>query len=100
MKDSGLTKEKIDEVLLVGGMTRMPRVQETVKNFFGKSPNKGVNPDEAVAIGAAVQGAVLTGEVKDILLLDVTPLSLGLETLGGVMTKLIHRNTTIPTKKS
>ena len=100
MKDSGLTKDKIDEVLLVGGMTRMPKVQETVRNFFGKSPNKGVNPDEAVAIGAAIQGAVLTGEVKDILLLDVTPLSLGLETLGGVMTKLIQRNTTIPTKKS
>lgn len=100
LKDSGLTKDKIDEVLLVGGMTRMPKVQEIVKNFFGKSPNKGVNPDEAVAIGAAIQGAVLTGEVKDILLLDVTPLSLGLETLGGVMTKLIQRNTTIPTKKS
>lgn len=100
LKDSGLTKDKIDEVLLVGGMTRMPRVQETVKAFFNKTPNKGVNPDEAVAIGAAIQGAVLTGEVKDILLLDVTPLSLGLETLGGVMTKLIMRNTTIPTKKS
>lgn len=100
LRDSGLTKDKIDEVLLVGGMTRMPKVQETVKTFFGKSPNKGVNPDEAVAIGAAIQGAVLTGEVKDILLLDVTPLSLGLETLGGVMTKLIQRNTTIPTKKS
>lgn len=100
LKDSGLSKDKIDEVLLVGGMTRMPKVQETVKNFFNKSPNKGVNPDEAVAIGAAIQGAVLTGEVKDILLLDVTPLSLGLETLGGVMTKLIMRNTTIPTKKS
>jgi molecular chaperone DnaK len=100
LKDSTLTKDKIDEILLVGGMTRMPKVQEIVKTFFGKSPNKGVNPDEAVAIGAAIQGAVLTGEVKDILLLDVTPLSLGLETLGGVMTKLIQRNTTIPTKKS
>jgi molecular chaperone DnaK len=100
LKDSGLTKDKIDEVLLVGGMTRMPKVQDNVKTFFGKAPNRGVNPDEAVAIGAAIQGAVLTGEVKDILLLDVTPLSLGIETLGGVMTKLIHRNTTIPTKKS
>jgi len=100
LRDSGLAKDKIDEVLLVGGMTRMPKVQETVKTFFNKQPNKGVNPDEAVAIGASIQGAVLTGEVKDILLLDVTPLSLGLETLGGVMTKLIHRNTTIPTKKS
>lgn len=89
LKDSGLTKNKIDEVILVGGMTRIPKIQEIVKNFFGKVPNKSVNPDEAVAIGAAVQGAVLTGEVKDILLLDVTPLSLGLETLGGVMTKLI-----------
>jgi len=100
LKDSGLSKDQIDEVLLVGGMTRMPKAQETVKNFFGKQPNKGVNPDEAVAIGAAIQGAVLTGEVKDVLLLDVTPLSLGIETLGGIMTKLIPRNTTIPTKKS
>ena len=100
LKDSGLTKDKIDEVLLVGGMTRMPKVGDSVKEFFGKAPNRGVNPDEAVAMGAAIQGAVLTGDVKDVLLLDVTPLSLGIKTKGGVFTRLITRNTTIPTKKS
>ncbi len=100
LKDAGLTKADIDEVLLVGGMTRMPKVQEKVKEIFGKEPHKGVNPDEVVAIGAAIQGAVLKGDVKDVLLLDVTPLSLGIETLGGVMTKLIEKNTTIPARKS
>src|SRR5438874_3619351 len=100
MQDAGVTAKDIDEVVLVGGQTRMPKVQEVVKQLFGKEPHKGVNPDEVVAVGAAVQAAVLTGEVKDLLLLDVTPLSLGIETLGGVMTTLIPRNTTIPTKKS
>jgi len=100
LKDAGLSRQEIDEVILVGGMTRMPRVQDKVKEFFGKEPHRGVNPDEVVAIGAAIQAGVLTGDVKDVLLLDVTPLSLGIETLGGVMTKLIERNTTIPTRKS
>lgn len=100
IKDSGLSKSQIDEVILVGGMTRMPRVQARVKEIFGKEPSKGVNPDEVVAVGASIQGGVLKGDVKDVLLLDVTPLSLGIETLGGVSTKLIEKNTTIPSKKS
>lgn len=100
LKDAGLSPSEIDEVILVGGMSRMPKVQEKVKEIFGKDPHKGVNPDEVVAIGAAIQGGVLQGDVKDVLLLDVTPLSLGIETLGGVTTKLIEKNTTVPTKKS
>jgi molecular chaperone DnaK len=100
LKDAGLTTSQIDEVILVGGSTRIPKVQEIVEKFFGKKPNRGVNPDEVVAVGAAIQGAVLTGEVKDVLLLDVTPLTLGIETMGGVLTPLIPSNTTIPTKKS
>jgi len=100
LKDAGIKTSEIDEIILVGGMTRMPKIIETVKQFFGKEPHRGVNPDEVVAIGAAIQGGVLKGEVKDVLLLDLTPLSLGIETLGGVFTRLIDRNTTIPTKKS
>ena len=100
MKAAGLSNSDIDEVILVGGSTRIPAVQQAVEKFFGKAPNKGVNPDEVVAVGAAIQGGVLTGDVKDVLLLDVTPLSLGIETMGSVMTKLIDANTTIPTKKS
>ena len=100
LRDAGLSRKDVDEVILVGGMTRMPRVQQKVQEFFGKEPHRGVNPDEVVAVGAAIQAGVLKGDVKDVLLLDVTPLSLGIETLGGVMTKLIERNTTIPTRKS
>ena len=100
LKDAGLSKSDIDEVVLVGGMTRMPKVMEEVTKFFDKEPHKGVNTDEVVAMGAAIQAGVLQGDVKDVVLLDVTPLSLGIETLGGVFTRLIDRNTTIPTKKS
>src|SRR5947209_4581343 len=100
MADAGVTARDINEVVLVGGMTRMPKVIQVVREFFGKEPHKGVNPDEVVAVGAGIQGGVLKGDVKDVLLLDVTPLTLGIETLGGIYTHLIERNTTIPTKKS
>jgi len=100
LKDAGMSKSEIDQVILVGGSTRIPRIQEAVKEFFGKDPSKGVNPDEVVAVGAAIQGGVLSGDVEDVVLLDVTPLTLGIETLGGVMTPLIESNSTIPTSKS